>query len=226
MARILRVNVGRPRPVATGRRTVSTAIWKAPVEGRVAVRGVNLEGDDQADRSVHGGPDKAVYAYAIEETRAWESELGRALGPAAFGENLTTEGLDVTGAVIGERWRIEGADGSPDVVVEVTAPRIPCQTFRSWMGEPQWVRRFTEHGAPGTYLRVLAEGSVRQGSTVEVLHRPTHGVTVGEVFQPRFADPARLQRLLVEGEDLHPPLVRRLQSEVGRAATRAAAPTT
>ncbi len=80
MASVLSVNVGRPRPVNTGRRTVSTAIWKAPVAGPVAVRGVNLDGDDQADRSVHGGPDKAVYAYAIEETRAWEDELGRRSG--------------------------------------------------------------------------------------------------------------------------------------------------
>jgi len=106
MPSVLSVNVGRPRPVDTGRRTVSTAIWKTPVAGRVAVRGVNLDGDDQADRSVHGGPDKAVYAYAIEETRKWEAELGRDLGPGAFGENLTTEGSEVSAALVGERWRV------------------------------------------------------------------------------------------------------------------------
>src|SRR5271154_151001 len=97
MARVLSVNVGRPGAVDTGRRTVLTAIWKAPVEGRVRAHGVNLDGDDQADRSVHGGPDKAVYAYAIEETREWETEVGRALAPGSFGENLTTEGVDVSG---------------------------------------------------------------------------------------------------------------------------------
>jgi MOSC domain-containing protein YiiM len=91
------------------------------------------------------------------------------------------------------------------------------------MAEPQWVRRFTEHGAPGAYLRVLVEGAVRAGARVEVLHRPGHGVTIGEVFQPRLADPARLRRLLDEGEDLHPALVRRLESEVDRAASRPAA---
>ena len=96
--RVLGVNVGQPRPVTTGRRIVDTAIWKTPVDGPVRVRGVNLDGDAQADRSVHGGPDKAVYAYAIEEIRAWESELGRQLDTAAFGENLTTEGIDVSGA--------------------------------------------------------------------------------------------------------------------------------
>jgi MOSC domain-containing protein YiiM len=89
---VLSVNVGRPRLVRLRNRTISTAIWKAPVSGRVALRGVNLEGDDQADRSVHGGPDKAVYAYAAHDTAWWEDELGRELGPGAFGENLTLGG--------------------------------------------------------------------------------------------------------------------------------------
>src|SRR3954464_6768393 len=107
MGRLVSVNVGRPRPVGLQRgRPVQSAIGKAPVAGRVAVRGVNVDGDDQADRRVHGSADKAVYAYAIEETRRWEEELERELGPAAFGENLTTEGIDVSGALIGERWRI------------------------------------------------------------------------------------------------------------------------
>src|SRR3954464_2427783 len=101
MGRLVSVNVGRPRPVGLQRgRPVQSAIWKQPVDGRVAVRGVNVDGDDQADRSVHGGPDKAVYAYAAEEVRLWEQELGRTLGPSAFGENLTTEGIDVSGALI------------------------------------------------------------------------------------------------------------------------------
>ena len=100
------VNVARPRVFVYKGRDIESAIWKTPVEGRVAARGVNIEGDDQADRTVHGGPDKAVYAYALEDIRLWESELGRPLGPGAFGENLTTEGVDVTGAVIGERWEV------------------------------------------------------------------------------------------------------------------------
>src|SRR5436190_15151557 len=108
-ARLLSVNVGRPRAVGTGRRTVSTAIWKHPVEGRVALRGVNLDGDDQADRTVHGGPDKAVYAYAAEDTEWWEAMLAAPLGPGAFGENLTVRGLPVSHAVIGERWAVGSA---------------------------------------------------------------------------------------------------------------------
>src|SRR3954454_21636887 len=100
------LNVGSPRSVQVDGHAVLTAIWKRPVEGRVPLRGVNLRGDDQADRTVHGGPDKAVYAYAVEDTEWWEAELGRPLGPAAFGENLTVRGLPVSEAVIGEQWAV------------------------------------------------------------------------------------------------------------------------
>ena len=182
MARLLSVNVGRPRAVNSGRRIVMTAIWKAPVEGRVAVRGVNVDGDDQADRTVHGGPDKAVYAYAIEEIRAWEAELGRELGPGAFGENLTTEGVDVSGAVVGERWRIG------DVELEVAQPRLPCAKLALRMGEPQMVKRFAQARRPGAYLRILTEGSLAAGDVVEVLSRPSHGVTVRDVSDAILLD--------------------------------------
>src|SRR3954453_22201438 len=136
MAHVVSVNVGRPRTVGTGRRAVSTSIWKSPVEGRVAVRGVNVDGDDQADRSVHGGPDKAGYADASEEIREWEAELGRGLGPAPFGENLTTAGLDVSGALVGERWRVGTA------VLEVVQPRLPCFKLGLRMGDRSFVGRF------------------------------------------------------------------------------------
>jgi len=174
MPSVLSVNVGRPRPVATGRRTVSTAIWKAPVAGRVAVRGVNLEGDDQADRSVHGGPDKAVYAYAIEDIRLWEAELGRDLGAAAFGENLTTEGIDVSGALVGERWRVG------TTLLEVVQPRLPCFKLGLRMGDPSFVRRFGQASRPGAYLRIVEEGELGAGDRVEVdlVALPDHGVTM------------------------------------------------
>src|SRR5690606_7307728 len=128
-----------------------------PVDGRVAVHGVNVVGDDQADRRVHGGPDKAVYAYAIEETRAWEAELGRDLGPAAFGENLPVEGLDVSGPVVGERWAI----GS--VVLEVVQPRLPCFKLGLRMGDPGFVKRFAAASRPGAYLRIVREGELGSG---------------------------------------------------------------
>lgn len=174
-----------------------TAIDKRPVQGRVAVTepgeaGVGLAGDQIYDRGAHGGPDQAVYVYAREDQDRWSAELDRVVAPGSFGENLTTYGLDVTGAQIGERWRV-GADG---LVLEVTAPRIPCKTFQGWMDEPHWVKRFTEHGAPGAYTRVLAPGTVGAGDTVIVEHRPDHGVTVGGIFVLRRAPADGLLRML------------------------------
>jgi MOSC domain-containing protein YiiM len=174
VASVRSVNVGRPRPVGTAGRTVGTAIWKTPVAGRVAVRGVNLDGDDQADRSVHGGTDKAVYAYAIEEIREWEAELGRELGPAAFGENLTTEGIDVSAALVGERWRVG------TTLLEVVQPRLPCFKLGLRMGDPSFVKRFAEASRPGAYLRIVEEGELGVGDAIEVdvTALPDHGVTM------------------------------------------------
>jgi MOSC domain-containing protein YiiM len=201
MARLVSVNVGRPRPVDTGRRTVLTAIWKAPVEGRVAVRGVNLDGDRQADRSVHGGPDKAVYAYATEETRAWQAELGRELGPGAFGENLTTEGIDVSGALLGERWRVG------TVLLEVVQPRLPCFKLGLRMGDPAFLKRFAQASRPGAYLRIVEEGALEAGETVEVdsAALPDHGVTVRMVSDAILLDPKLIPQVL-EAPDLLPSL--------------------
>jgi MOSC domain-containing protein YiiM len=201
MAHVLSVNVGRPRPVGTGRRTVLTAIWKAPVEGRVAVRGVNLDGDDQADRSVHGGPDKAVYAYAIEELRAWEADLGRELGPAAFGENLTTEGIDVSGALVGERWRVG------TTLLEVVQPRLPCFKLGLRMGDPAFVRRFGQASRPGAYLRIVEEGELGAGDAVEVdvAALPDHGVTVRLISDAILLDHGLIPQVL-EAPQLLPSL--------------------
>lgn len=188
--RLLRVSVGRPRQLDTGRRTVSTAIWKTAVEGPVRVRGVNLDGDEQADRSVHGGPDKAVYAYAIEETRTWEGELGRELGAAAFGENLTTSGVDVSGAVIGERWTV----GS--TVLEVAQPRLPCFKLAIRMSDPTFVRTFARASRPGAYLRIVEEGELGAGDAVTVTDRPDHGVTSRMVFDALLQDPTLIPHVL------------------------------
>ena len=192
MARLLSVNVGGPRPVDTGRRVVLTSIWKAPVEGRVAVRGVNLDGDVQADRSVHGGPDKAVYAYATEETRLWEAELGRSLGPGAFGENLTVEGLDVSGALLGERWRVG------TTLLEVVQPRLPCFKLGLRMGDPAFVRRFGRASRPGAYLRIVEEGELGAGDTVEVEtgNLPGHGVSVRMLADAILVDPGLIPVVL------------------------------
>lgn len=169
-----------------------TAIDKRPVAGRVRVGRLGVEGDQQYDTRHHGGPEQAVYAYAREDAAWWAAELGYDVTPGRFGENLSTEGVDVTGAVIGERWRV-GDDG---VLLEVSCPRIPCRTFQGWMDEPTWVRRFTERGAPGAYLRVVGEGTVGGGDEVEVVHRPEHGMTIGDVFVIRNAPADGLERML------------------------------
>jgi len=188
--RLISVNVGLPKVVDTGQRQVETAIWKHPVEGRVAVRGVNLDGDRQADLSVHGGPDKAVYAYAIEETRLWEEELGRELGAGAFGENLTTEGVDVSGAVLGERWRVG------TTLLEVVQPRFPCFKLGLRMGDPTFLRRFARASRPGAYLRIVEEGDLGAGDAIEVdlAGRPDHGVSVRLVADAMLVDHSLIAR--------------------------------
>lgn len=175
-SRIVSINVGRPRGFLYHGRDASSAIWKAPVSGKVAARGVNLEGDDQADRSVHGGPDKAVYVYAFEDTAWWEKELGRELGFGAFGENLTTEGVDLAAAVIGETWRVGGA------LFQVSEPRAPCWKLAMKMEDPKFVKRFTEAGRTGTYLRIVEEGELSAGDAIALVDRPAHGVTIADVF--------------------------------------------
>ncbi|MDP9397499.1 MAG: MOSC domain-containing protein [Actinomycetota bacterium] len=190
MARILAVNVVHTLlPDRLGDSDL-TAIDKRPVPGRVRVHRLGLEGDRQYDTRHHGGPDKAVYAYAREDARWWEQELGRELAPGAFGENLTTEGIDVTGAVIGERWQIG------NVLLQVVWPRIPCRTFAGFWDVRDLVKRFTAHGAPGAYCRVLKEGTVGAGDAIEVVERPGHGVTLGEVFRARSGERALVPRML------------------------------
>jgi MOSC domain-containing protein YiiM len=206
-ARLLAVNVVHSIGVDPVGSVGRTAIDKRPVEGSVRLERLGPVGDAVMDRRHHGGHDQAVYAYAREDLDAWERQLDRPLTSGTFGENLTTVGVEVTGAVIGERWRIGGS-----VLLEVTCPRIPCTTFQAWMGEPHWVRRFTEQGCPGAYLRVLEEGDVRAGDPVDVVERPEHGVTIGEVFRPRQVEPARLEGLLQ-----HPGLTPDLAESVGKA---------
>ncbi len=162
----------------TDRPGYPTGIDKRPVPGLLAVGELGVEGDRQVDTVNHGGPDKAVYAYASEDLAHWGAELGRDLGPGMFGENLTTAGVDVTGAVLGERWAV----GDGGLLLEVTMPRTPCYKFAHKMGEPRWIKRFTAAGAPGAYLRVLQPGPVEAGMAIEVRERPEHGVTVGATF--------------------------------------------
>jgi MOSC domain-containing protein YiiM len=166
-----------------------TAIDKRPVGKPLRVRRLGLHGDVQADRKWHGGEDQAVYAYAQEDADVLAADLGREIPPGLFGENLRTAGIDVSGAVIGERWQV----GST-VVLEVTSPRVPCGTFERRMAVKGWVQRFTAFGAPGTYFRVIRAGDVRAGDPVTVVDRPAHGVTIGGWFTRSSAEDAQALR--------------------------------
>jgi MOSC domain-containing protein YiiM len=177
MATVLFVNVGGIRDFEYNGRPARSGIWKSPVLGRVAARGVNLAGDDQADRRAHGGPDKVVYAYTVEDARWWEQQIGRALEPGEFGENLTTEGINVNDALVGERWQIG------TTVLEVSEPRIPCWRLGVRMNDKAFPRRFTEAARPGSYLRLIVEGELGAGDEIRVIEKPDHDLTVREVFR-------------------------------------------
>ncbi|WP_243722460.1 MOSC domain-containing protein [Actinomadura sp. 7K507] len=151
---------------------------------------VGLAGDRVYDVRHHGGSDQAVYAYAREDLDAWEAELGRPLRNGVFGENLTTSGLMVNEAVIGEHWRV-----GQDVVLEVSGFRVPCGTFQGWLEQTGWIKRFTEAARPGAYFRVIAEGRIRAGDAVEIVHRPDHEVTVALAFRALTREPDLLPRL-------------------------------
>jgi MOSC domain-containing protein YiiM len=175
--RVLSLNVGSVREVAWQGRVVRTGIFKYPVDGRVALRGVNFAGDDQGDRSVHGGPDKAVYAYAREDYEFWHEHAGIETPPGLFGENLTVEGLDLSFAIVGERWAV----GS--TVLEVAQPRLPCYKLGLRMADPGFPARFLEAQRMGAYLRIIEEGDVGAGDAVTVVSRPPGGVTLREMVE-------------------------------------------
>lgn len=177
-ARIEAVCVSGPRPIRLPRAgDTSSAIDKRPVSGRVAVHPLGLDGDVQVNRTWHGGEGQALYAYAQEDADWWAAELERDLPAGRFGENLRTSGIDLTGALLGERWRIGG------VLVEVTAPRTPCAKLQAHWGVPRLIKRFTERGASGAYLRVLETGDLAAGDVIEVVERPDHDVTIGMTFR-------------------------------------------
>lgn len=172
-----------------------TCIDKRPADGPVKIKRFGVFGDAVGDTENHGGPDQAVYAYSQEDAEHWGAELGRPIPAGLFGENLRTQGVATTEAVIGTRWRIGTA------LLEVTSPRVPCATFAERMGEPQWVKRFTQAGLVGCYLRVLEHGKASAGDAIVVEHVPPHGITVGKFFSnPTAEDVLVLQGLEASGE--------------------------
>jgi MOSC domain-containing protein YiiM len=197
---VVSVNLARVRdnPDAPAR---STGIDKRAVNDAVLVRapgpmrsglGSGLVGDTIGNQKLHGGDDQAVYVYAREDLDEWEAALARPLSNGMFGENLTTAGVEVTEARIGERWRI-GNDG---LMLEVSAPRTPCRTFSAFLELRGWMKTFTRAAKPGAYLRVVEPGTVRAGDTISIDYRPDHAVTIGLVFRARMSEPELLPHLL------------------------------
>ncbi len=181
-----------------GEKPQTTGIDKRPHPGPVRLERLGVAGDTICDTRHHGGLDQAVYAYAIEDLAWWRADLGELLTrpalPGCVGENLTTEGLDVTDSVIGERWLVGGA------LLEVSVPRIPCRTFAAFWDVPQMIRRFTEAARPGAYLRVVQEGEVTAGDEITVVARPDHGVTIGDTFRAMTGDRSLAADLLRASE--------------------------
>ncbi|SDD72076.1 MOSC domain-containing protein [Auraticoccus monumenti] len=207
-ARVLSVNLGRAEP-NPWKNAETTGFGKRPSADRVHVRapgpkdgglGSGLVGDHVGDRQNHGGDLQAVYAYGAEDLRRWAERLGRELPPGAFGENLTTEGVDLADCRLGERWRV----GSTELVV--TVPRMPCSTFRGWLGVRGWLRLFTQDGRPGTYLSVAVAGDLGAGDDIELLHRPDHGVSVADAFRAMTTDRDGAAALAPAGAHLAPGL--------------------
>ncbi|MCX5204766.1 MOSC domain-containing protein [Streptomyces sp. NBC_00237] len=222
---LLSVNVGRATASEhTDQAEGLTGIGKRPTEGPVEVGdpgpkgtgGSGVAGDEICELRHHGGTHQAVYAYAREDLDRWEAELGRPLRNGEFGENFTTEGLDVNGARIGERWKV-----GDSLVLEVTSSRIPCRTFAGALDEKGWVKRFTAAAVPGAYLRVVEPGTVRAGDLIEVVHSPAHDVTVSMQFRAVTLERELLPGLLAAGDALHPEARRKALTYVEKRGTPA-----
>lgn len=203
---VLTVNVGKSEATEHSTTWV-TGIHKRPVEGAVSVfhpsEGKSgVDGDFIGDPDNHGGQDQAVYAFQREDLDRWQEVKEREFPNGAFGENLTTSGIDVNEALIGEQWRI-----GDEVVLEVTGPRIPCRTFRGVIKEPRWIKEFTQDSRPGAYLRVVTPGRVQAGDAIEVIHLPPHDITVSVAFRAATTDRSLVARLRDAAEYLPPDLV-------------------
>ncbi|MFN8112439.1 MAG: MOSC domain-containing protein [Solirubrobacterales bacterium] len=180
--RVASVNLGRPRLLTINGSPRKTGIFKVPADGPVRLENDAVAGDSVVDTQVHGGYDKAVYSYAAEDYEWWSGELGRELGPGDFGENLTTSGIELGEARIGERWRVGKA------LLEVSEPRQPCSTLGAKMGDQRFVKRFAKALRLGTYLRIIEPGEVAAGDRIEVVERPDHDVSVGLLGRVLFED--------------------------------------
>ena len=171
-----------------------TGIDKRPISGAVRFENEQVHGDVIGDKSAHGGYDQAVYAYAREDADWWEQQIALTIENGRFGENLTTQGVDVSAAVIGERWRI----GS--VILEVSQPRIPCRTFAGFWKRPTLIKEFMAAGKPGTYLRIIQEGEITAGDEIEIIHLPSHGITIADVYAAKNGERSKVEEIALVKE--------------------------
>ncbi len=168
-----------------------TGIDKRSVVGSVEFKNNGVAGDRIIDTNVHGGYDQAVYAYAREDAQWWEKEIGEEIPAGKFGENLTTEGIDVNAAFVGEQWKI----GS--VILEVSQPRIPCRVFAGFWKRATLIKDFTQAGRPGAYLRIIQEGTAQAGDAIEVIYKPDHNVSISDLFSAKSGERAKINEIKV-----------------------------
>lgn len=166
-----------------------TGIDKRSVDGAVVFAHEQVENDVIIDRKHHGGYHQAVYAYAREDADWWQSHLGMSIDNGRFGENLTTSGIDVNHAVVGERWKIG------TTILEVSQPRIPCRVFAGFWSRPTLIKEFMEAGKPGTYLRIIKEGHISAGDSIEVISRPTHAITIADLYAAKNGDRSKIHEI-------------------------------
>jgi len=210
IGRLVSVNVGVPRSVEWQGRRIRTAIWKDPVAGPVEVQGLNVAGDDQADRRVHGGTHKAVYAYGADDYAWWSDSLGIEVGPGWFGDNLTVEGFDLRAAWVGERWRIGTC------TIEVSEPRMPCFKLGARMGSADFVDLFEAVGRFGAYLRIVEDGTVVAGDEVVRVARPPVELTVAELAESRGTDDTGLLERVARHPAVPPSWTKSARRALGR----------
>jgi len=191
-ARVLSINI--TSVVHQGEWTGSegrTGIDKRSVSGPIEFKNNGVAGDRIIDTNVHGGYDQAVYAYAKEDALWWEKEIGEEIPAGRFGENLTTEGIDVNAALVGEQWKI----GS--VILEVSQPRIPCRVFAGFWKRATLIKDFTQAGRPGAYLRIIQEGTAQAGDLIEVIYKPDHSISISDLFSAKSGERSKINEIKV-----------------------------
>ena len=191
MPKVLSVNIAKR--IHTGEWTGSegrTGIDKEPVSGPVELKDNCVAGDSVIDRKAHGGYDKAVYAYSIEDAKWWESVIGRELRNGSFGENLTVQGIELNSSLIGERWSVGSC------ILEVSEPRIPCRVFAGFWDRPTLIKEFTDARRSGTYLRIIEEGKVSAGDEIKVISKPSHKITVLDIFEAKAGNREKIQEII------------------------------